>query len=266
MLKLQNINKTFYLNENVLDAKHALKNINLELQKGDFLTVIGANGSGKSTLLNIIAGSFEVDEGQIILNNKKINKLKNYERARFISRVFQDPKNGSIAEMLVEENLFLASKRGKKTSLKWGLRKANRTTFQNLVKELNLDLESRLLERIGNLSGGERQALTLLMALMNEPHLLLLDEHTAALDPKTAKLVMEITEKLINRRNVTTIMVTHNMNDAIMYGNRLIMMSEGEIIFSASGQEKQKLTIEELIKKFQEKTGSNLPDTILLNK
>lgn len=266
MLKLNNISKTFYLNENIKDPKHALKTINLHLEKGDFVTVIGANGSGKSTLLNLIAGSIEIDEGEIFLNNILLNKLKNYERSRFIGRVFQDPKSGSIAEMLVEENLFLASKRGKKTSLKWGIRKVQRKEFQAQLASLNLDLETRLHDRMSHLSGGERQAITLLMALMNEPLLLLLDEHTAALDPKTADIVMSLTDQLVKEKEVTTLMVTHNMNDAIKYGNRLIMMAEGEIIFTADGKEKEKLTIAELVKKFQEKTGTSLPDSIILNK
>ncbi|MFA5687043.1 MAG: ATP-binding cassette domain-containing protein [Bacilli bacterium] len=266
MLKLNNIAKTFYLNENIKDPKHALKSINLHLKEGDFVTVIGANGSGKSTLLNIIAGSLSVDEGELFLNNIKLNKLKNFERSRFIGRVFQDPKSGSIAEMLVEENLFLASKRGKKTSLRWGIRKAQRLEFQALLASLNLDLENRLHDRMSHLSGGERQAITLLMALMNDPLLLLLDEHTAALDPKTAKVVMDLTNKLVKENKVTTLMVTHNMNDAIKYGNRLIMMAEGEIIFTSEGKEKENLTIEQLIKKFQEKTGNDLPDSLILNK
>ncbi|MDD4303430.1 MAG: ATP-binding cassette domain-containing protein [Bacilli bacterium] len=266
MLDIINLDKTFVLDGQETNKKHAIDHLSLRIEEGDFITIIGSNGSGKSTLLNLIAGSIEPDEGQILLDNENIVTLKNHRRSRFIGRVFQDPMLGTIGDMMVEENMFLANHRGKNTGLAWGLKKKQREAFQNMLEPLGLGLETRLGERMKNLSGGQRQSITLTMATMNSPRLLLLDEHTAALDPETAKIVMQITDDIVKKAHLTTIMVTHNMRDAIRYGNRLIMMADGKIIFDARDEEKAQLTVEELIKKFSEKTGDVLPDTVILNK
>ncbi|NCA96713.1 MAG: ATP-binding cassette domain-containing protein [Bacteroidia bacterium] len=266
MLEIRNLDKKFILDGQANNVKHAIDHLNLKIDDGDFITIIGSNGSGKSTLLNLIAGSIEPDEGQIILDGEDIIKMKNHRRSRFIGRVFQDPMVGTIGDMMVEENMFLAHRRGKKTTLRWGLKKKQRLFFEELLSPLGLGLENRLGERMKNLSGGQRQSITLTMATMNAPRLLLLDEHTAALDPETAKLVMRITNDIVNQAHLSTIMVTHNMRDAIRYGNRLIMMADGKIIFECQGEAKTKLSVEDLIKKFSEKTGDVLPDSVLLNK
>ncbi|MDY0345071.1 MAG: ATP-binding cassette domain-containing protein [Bacilli bacterium] len=266
MLNIINLDKTFVLDGQESNKKHAINHLDLTIDEGDFISIIGSNGSGKSTLLNLIAGSIEPDEGSIILDGQNIVPYKNHYRSRFIGRVFQDPMIGTIGDMMVEENMFLANRRGQKATLSWGLKKKQKTYFENLLAPLGLGLETRLGERMKNLSGGQRQSITLTMATMNSPRLLLLDEHTAALDPETAKIVMRITNDIVRQANLTTIMVTHNMRDAIRYGNRLIMMADGKIIFDCRDEEKNKLTVEELIKKFSEKTGDVLPDTVILNK
>jgi len=266
MLEIINLDKTFVLEGQSANNKHAIDHLNIKIEDGEFITIIGSNGSGKSTLLNLIAGSIEPDSGHILLDGLNIIAMKNHRRSRFIGRVFQDPMIGTIGDMMVEENMFLAHHRGKSTNLSWGLKKKQRLYFEELLKPLELGLETRLSERMKNLSGGQRQSITLTMATMNSPRLLLLDEHTAALDPETAKIVMRITNNIVQKANLTTIMVTHNMRDAIRYGNRLIMMADGKIIFDCRNEEKAKLSVEDLIKKFSEKTGDVLPDTVILNK
>lgn len=250
MLKLENVTKIF--NRDLADdlVKVALDNVNLEIDDGEFVTVIGSNGSGKSTFLNIISGLYEVEQGNILLNGKKINHLKEYERAVYIGRVFQDPLLGTAYNMSVLENLILSSHKGQKRNLKWAFKKNEEERFYDLVKTLDLNLEKNLNQKIGLLSGGQRQAITLLMAAMNEPDLLLLDEHTAALDPTTAETVLELTNKIVTKNNITTIMITHNMRDALAYGNRLLMFGEGKIILDVKGAEKEKLKINDLIKLF----------------
>ncbi|MDO4378938.1 MAG: ATP-binding cassette domain-containing protein [Erysipelotrichia bacterium] len=265
MLKIENISKTF--NKSTINEKKVLNNLSLLLNKGDFVTVIGSNGAGKSTLLNTISGMYIPDEGHIYLDNKDISKLKEFQRAKFIGRVFQDPLMGTAADMLIEENLALANRRGKNRTLSIGINKKERIIFQEKLKSLNLGLEDRLSEKVGVLSGGQRQALTLLMATIQEPQILLLDEHTAALDPATAKKVLSITENLVQKNNLTTLMITHNMQDAIDYGNRLIMMDKGKIILDISGENKNKLTKFELINKFNQLTENTLEnDNILLSR
>ncbi|MBP3940700.1 MAG: ATP-binding cassette domain-containing protein, partial [Christensenellaceae bacterium] len=228
MLKIEQIKKTF--NPGTINEKVALKGISLHLEQGDFVTVIGGNGAGKSTMLNAIAGTFEIDEGSIFVGGEDITNLPEYKRAAFLGRVFQDPMMGTAADMQIEENLALAMRRGKKRGLKWAITKDERENFRESLKTLELGLEDRLTSKVGLLSGGQRQALTLLMAVMNEPKLLLLDEHTAALDPKTAATVLSLTDRFIAENGLTAMMVTHNMMDAIKHGNRLIMMNEGNII------------------------------------
>ncbi len=249
MLEILNITKTF--EKGSINEKVALNNVSLTLDEGDFVTVIGGNGAGKSTLLNLIAGVFLPDDGQIILDNVDITRLPEYKRAKYLGRVFQDPKKGTASNMEIEENLALALRRGKTRGLKWGVSKSEKTIFTDKLKTLDLDLENRMTTKVGLLSGGQRQALTLLMATLIKPKLLLLDEHTAALDPKTASKVNILTEKITKENNLTTLMVTHNMRDAIKYGNKLIMMQNGQIIYSAFGEEKQNLTVETLLNKFQ---------------
>ncbi|MFA5421531.1 MAG: ATP-binding cassette domain-containing protein [Bacilli bacterium] len=266
MLDIINLDKTFILEGQASNDKHAINHLDLSIADGDFITIIGSNGSGKSTLLNLIAGSVAPDDGQILLDGTNIVTMKNHRRSRFIGRVFQDPTVGTIGDMMVEENMFLAHQRGKGATLRWGLKKRSRTYFEKILQPLELGLESRLSERMKNLSGGQRQSITITMATMNSPRLLLLDEHTAALDPETAKIVMRITDDIIRKANLTTIMVTHNMRDAIRYGNRLIMMADGKIIFDCRDDEKAHLTVEQLITRFSEKTGDVLPDTVILNK
>ena len=253
MLKINNIVKVF--NAGTVNEKVALNGLNLHLEEGDFCTVIGGNGAGKSTMLNAVAGVFQVDQGSIIIDGIDVTKLPEHKRAKYIGRVFQDPMTGTAATMQIEENLALAKRRGQKRSLRPGITKAEREEYRELLKILDLGLEDRLTSKVGLLSGGQRQALTLLMASLVKPKLLLLDEHTAALDPKTAAKVLEATEKIVNRDHLTTLMITHNMKDAIAHGNRLIMMKDGQVILNISGEEKKKLTVEDLLEKFNSASG-----------
>ncbi len=253
MLEIRNIYKTF--NPGTVNEKQALKNVSLTLADGDFVTVIGGNGAGKSTLLNAIAGVWPVDEGEIIIDGQNVTKLPEYKRAVFLGRVFQDPMNGTAATMGIEENLALALRRGQSRTLRKGIKPNEREAYKQLLASLGLGLEERLTSKVGLLSGGQRQALTLLMATLQEPRLLLLDEHTAALDPKTAAKVLETTDMIVNRDKLTTLMITHNMKDAIAHGNRLIMMMEGDIILDICGEEKKQLTVEDLLHKFEEVSG-----------
>ena len=254
MLELKNIRKTF--NPGTVNEKVALNNLNLTLHDGDFVTVIGGNGAGKSTMLNAICGTFAVDEGQILLDGKDITRLPEHKRAQYLGRVFQDPMMGTAATMQIEENLALAARRGKRRTLRPGISRAERENYREQLKILDLGLENRLTAKVGLLSGGQRQALTLLMATLQQPKLLLLDEHTAALDPKTAAKVLEATERIVTRSNLTTLMITHNMRDAITYGNRLIMMYDGHIVVDVSGEEKKHLTVEHLLGLFSQASGS----------
>ncbi|WP_307739507.1 ATP-binding cassette domain-containing protein [uncultured Parolsenella sp.] len=263
-LKLTNVRKTF--NKGTVTEKRALTGVNLELHEGDFVTVIGGNGAGKSTLLNMIAGVYPLDSGTIELDGKDISRLTEPQRAKYLGRVFQDPMRGTAADMQIEENLALAKRRGKRRGLAWGVTKEERAEYPALLKTLDLGLDTRMSAKVGLLSGGQRQALTLLMATLTDPKLLLLDEHTAALDPKTARKVLELTEKIVNERQLTTLMVTHNMNDAIRLGNRLIMMHEGHVIFDVSGEEKKALTVPDLLQKFEQVSGGEFAnDRMLLN-
>jgi putative ABC transport system ATP-binding protein len=265
MLRCQNLYKTFHPDNNPLNDKKALQGVSLNIAEGDFITVIGGNGSGKTTLLNCIAGVHRPDRGTMMLDDINLRDLKEHERARYIGRVFQDPLQGTIADISLFENLALAENRGKKPSpFRWALTKGKKKRFAELLKTLNLGLEDRLDAKIGSFSGGQRQSVTLLMATMSKPRLLLLDEHTAALDPKTAKTVMELTNRIVSEGKIPTLMITHNMKDAIHYGNRLIMMNAGKIIFEASGKEKEKLTVEDLLKKFQQASEDDLPDSMVL--
>ncbi|MBQ3419828.1 MAG: ABC transporter ATP-binding protein [Erysipelotrichaceae bacterium] len=261
MLQIKNISKTF--NPNSINEKRALNNLSLTLNDGDFVTIIGGNGAGKSTLLNAIAGTWFVDSGQIILDEVDVTNLAEHQRAKFLGRVFQDPMMGTAANMQIEENLALANRRGAKRGLSWQIKPEEKQHFIEMLKLLNLGLENRLTSKVGLLSGGQRQALTLLMATLQKPKLLLLDEHTAALDPKTAKIVLDLTEELIKKNSLTAFMVTHNMRDALKYGNRLIMMNEGKIILDVSGKEKEKLTINDLLELFNE--NGELNDSIVLS-
>ena len=250
MLKIDNISKTF--NKGTINEKLALDNLSITINDGDFITVIGGNGAGKSTMLNAICGTISVDEGSIVLDDKDITKLGEAKRAKYLGRVFQDPMMGTCADMSVEENLALAIRRGKKRSLKWGMPKKDREDFVSALEKLDLGLEERLSSKVGLLSGGQRQAITLLMATLNRPELLLLDEHTAALDPKTAEKVLKLTKQVVEDDNITTLMITHNMQDAITYGNRLIMMNAGKIIYDVCGEEKKNLTVKALLEKFEQ--------------
>ncbi len=253
MLEVKNISKTF--NPGTVNEKQALKGLSLTLRDGDFVTVIGGNGAGKSTMLNAIAGTWKVDEGQILIDGVDVTKYPEHKRAAFLGRVFQDPMNGTAATMGIEENLALALRRGDKRTLRIGINKEERKLYRDMLAKLGLGLENRLTSKVGLLSGGQRQALTLLMATLKKPKLLLLDEHTAALDPKTAAKVLETTESIVNQDRLTTLMITHNMRDAIHIGNRLIMMNNGRIIYDVSGEEKAKLTVEDLMHKFAEASG-----------
>ena len=262
MLVIENIYKTF--NAGTVNEKHALNGVNLQLNEGDFVTVIGGNGAGKSTTLNAIAGVFPVDEGRICIDGEDVTRLPEYKRAMFLGRVFQDPMTGTAASMQIEENLALAARRGQGRGLKWGVTHKERAEYKELLKTLDLGLEDRLTAKVGLLSGGQRQALTLLMATLKKPKLLLLDEHTAALDPKTAAKVLEISDKIIAEHHLTTMMVTHNMKDAIAHGNRLIMMYDGRIILDIGGEEKKKLTVEDLLQKFSQASGDELNNDRML--
>ena len=253
MLEISHISETF--NPGTANAKKAIDDLSLSVAEGDFITVIGANGAGKSTLFNAIAGSFITDSGSISLDGKDITLMPEHKRAKSIGRLFQDPMKGSAPGMTVEENLALAKRRGKTRFLRSGITKAEREEYKELLKILNLGLEDRLTSKVGLLSGGQRQALTLLMATLQKPKLLLLDEHTAALDPKTAAKVLDITDRIVNRDHLTTLMITHNMKDAIAHGNRLIMMMNGKIILDIQGEEKKKLTVKQLLDKFEEASG-----------
>lgn len=253
MLTVSNVHKTF--NKGTINEKKALRGLNLHLKEGDFVTVIGGNGAGKSTLLNMIAGVYPIDGGKIILNGEDISCLPEYKRAKHLGRVFQDPMFGTAAGMQIDENLALAYRRGQKRGLGWGVTKDESEIYAEKLKILGLGLEERMTSKVGLLSGGQRQALTLLMATLKNPNLLLLDEHTAALDPKTAKTVLEITDKIVTENNLTTLMITHNMKDALRHGNRIIMMHEGRIIFDAEGEEKAKLTVKDLLEKFEQASG-----------
>ncbi|MDY4096741.1 MAG: ATP-binding cassette domain-containing protein [Lachnospiraceae bacterium] len=265
MLEIKNVYKTF--NAGTINEKKALRNLNLTLNDGDFVTVIGGNGAGKSTMLNMIAGVYPVDAGSITINGADVTGMKEHIRARYLGRVFQDPMMGTAADMWIEENMALAGRRGQRRGLRWAINGKEREEFKELLKELELGLENRLATKVGLLSGGQRQALTLLMATMKRPDLLLLDEHTAALDPKTAAKVLELTDKLIEEEGLTALMITHNMRDAIHYGNRLIMMNEGQIILDISGEEKKKLTVEDLLNAFSRLSGDEFAnDRILLAK
>ncbi len=262
MLTITNVSKTF--NIGTVNEKKALDCINLVLKEGDFVTVIGGNGAGKSTMLNMIAGVYPVDCGKIIVDGNDVTKLPEYRRAKLLGRVFQDPMNGTAANMQIDENLALAKRRGKIRSFRAGITSAEREEYRKLLKALDLGLENRITSKVGLLSGGQRQALTLLMATLKKPKILLLDEHTAALDPKTAKKVLDITEDLVAKNNLTTVMITHNMADAIRVGNRLIMMNNGKIIFDVSGTEKKKLTTADLLEKFKTSAGEELNNDRML--
>jgi len=263
MLDIQNISKTF--NPGTINEKKALSNLSLHLAPGDFVTVIGGNGAGKSTMLNAIAGVWPVDEGRIVLDGQDITALPEHKRASLIGRVFQDPMMGTAPNMQLEENLALAKRRGDKRGLRWGVTKLERADYHELLKTLGLGLEDRLTAKVGLLSGGQRQAVTLLMAALKQPKLLLLDEHTAALDPATAAKVLELSDRIVNENNLTALMITHNMTDAIQHGNRLIMMNEGRIILDVSGEEKKQLTKQQLVDKFAQLAGVQLDsDEVLL--
>lgn len=265
MLRLEDIHKTF--NMGTVNEKKALSGVNLEIDDGDFITVIGGNGAGKSTLLNTIAGVFPIEQGRITINGKDITRLPEYKRAKFLGRVFQDPMMGTAANMNIEENLALAYSRGKIRGLSWNVKKSERELFRERLSILGLNLENRMTTKVGLLSGGQRQALTLLMSALKRPELLLLDEHTAALDPKTAAKVLEITQEITSADNITTLMVTHNMKDAIRMGNRLIMMHNGNIIYDVSGEEKSRLQVSDLLAKFDEAShGEFANDRMLLAK
>lgn len=264
MLEIKNVYKTF--NAGTVNEKVALKDLNLTLEDGDFVTVIGGNGAGKSTMLNAVAGVWPVDMGKIIIDGQDVTRLPEHKRAKYIGRVFQDPMMGTAATMQIDENLALAARRGLTRTLKTGITKKEHEEYYELLKTLDLGLEERMTSKVGLLSGGQRQAVTLLMATLKKPQLLLLDEHTAALDPKTAAKVLELTEEIISERKLTALMVTHNMTDAIRLGNRLIMMADGRVIYDVSGDEKKSLTVPDLLRKFEEVNGSALDnDRMLLN-
>lgn len=253
MLEIKNVYKTF--NAGTVNEKRALKNLNLSVADGEFVTVIGGNGAGKSTTLNAIAGVWPIDEGKIILDGKELTHLPEHRRAAMLGRVFQDPMTGTAATMQIEENLALAARRGEKRTLRAGITKAEREIYREKLKTLGLGLEDRMTAKVGLLSGGQRQALTLLMSSLKKPQLLLLDEHTAALDPRTAEKVLHLTRDIVAENKLTTMMVTHNMRDAIAYGNRLIMMHEGRIILDIKGEEKKNLTVEMLLEQFAKASG-----------
>ena len=269
MLEIRNVHKTF--NPGTINEKHALNGVNLKLEEGDFVTVIGGNGAGKSTMLNAVAGTWPVDDGSILIDGVDVTGLPEFKRASFLGRVFQDPMTGTTATMQIDENLALAARRGKRRGIGWGITKAEKEHFHELLKELDLGLEDRMTSKVGLLSGGQRQAVTLLMASLQKPKVLLLDEHTAALDPKTAEIIMQLTDKIVKEKtaakvltltdkiikenSLTAMMVTHNMRDAIAHGNRLIMMNNGQVVLNISGEEKKNLTVEDLLMKFEEVSG-----------
>ena len=254
MLEIKNVSKTF--NEGTVNEKRVFEDLSLTLNDGDFVTVIGGNGAGKSTMLNLVAGAYTVDGGSILIDGEDVTNLPEHKRAKYMGRVFQDPRTGTASDMWVEENMSIADSRGHKRGLRWAITGRDRERYKEQLKLLSLGLENRLSTKMGLLSGGQRQAVTLLMATMKKPKLLLLDEHTAALDPKTAAKVLEITDQLIRENRLTALMVTHNMRDAIAHGNRLIMMHAGKIILDISGEEKKNLTVEALLEKFSQTSGS----------
>ncbi len=262
MLDIVKINKTF--NAGTVNEKRALRDLSLHLDSGDFVTVIGGNGAGKSTLLNAVAGVWPVDSGTISIDGVDVTKQPEHKRAKYIGRVFQDPMMGTAANMQISENLAIASRRGKVPGLAWSSKPKQQEQFREMVAELGLGLETRLTTKVGLLSGGQRQAITLLMATMNDPNLLLLDEHTAALDPKTAAKVLELTERIVTREHLTTLMITHNMRDALRYGNRLIMLHNGEILIDVSGQEKAGMDVPDLLKMFERASGDELVNDRML--
>lgn len=265
MLKITNLHKTF--NPGTVNAKKALSGLNLTLNDGDFVTVIGGNGAGKSTMLNAIAGVWKPDHGTIEIDGIDVSNMPEHKRAKYLGRVFQDPMKGTSPDMEIAENLSIAARRGTKRKLIWGCTRKNREEYRELLSQLDLGLEDRLSAKVGLLSGGQRQAVTLLMATLRRPKLLLLDEHTAALDPKTAAKVLHITDKLVKENNLTTLMITHNMYDAIEYGNRLIMMHEGKIVVDVSGEEKKQLTRDQLLEMFEQGSGSKFSsDKAMLSK
>ena len=262
MLEVKDIWKVF--NAGTVNEKQALRGVSLTLKDGDFCTVIGGNGAGKSTLLNAVAGTWAVDGGSISIGGVDVTHLPDYKRAPYIGRVFQDPMLGTAPTMQILENLALAARRGQRRGLRWGVTKAEKEQYQEMLKNLDLGLEDRLTSKVGLLSGGQRQALTLLMASLKKPKLLLLDEHTAALDPKTAAKVLELSDRIVAENRLTTMMVTHNMKDAIQHGNRLIMMYDGKIVIDVSGEEKKKLTVPQLLELFSKVSGSDEADDKLL--
>jgi len=265
MLTISHVRKTF--NKGTINEKKALQGLNLHLNPGDFVTVIGGNGAGKSTMLNMIAGVYPIDSGKIEIDGVNISREPEHKRAQYIGRVFQDPMRGTAAGMQIQENLALALRRGRKRGLSWGVKKDELDFYREALTRLDLGLQTRMTSKVGLLSGGQRQALTLLMATLEKPKLLLLDEHTAALDPKTARKVLELTDEIVSEQNLTTLMVTHNMKDAIQFGNRLIMMHEGRIIYDVAGEEKKNLQVEDLLRKFEEHSGEEFAnDRMMLAK
>lgn len=265
MLTISNVSKTF--NKGTINEKKALSSINLNLAEGDFCTIIGGNGAGKSTMLNMIAGVYPIDCGRIMIDGVNISRQPEHRRAKYIGRVFQDPMRGTAAGLQIDENLALAFRRGRTRGLGWGIKNIEREYYQDSLAKLGLGLQTRMSSKVGLLSGGQRQALTLLMATLERPKLLLLDEHTAALDPKTAKKVLELTDEIVQEQNLTALMVTHNMKDAIQLGNRLIMMHEGRIIYDISGTDKARLQVEDLLRKFEEASGEEFAnDRMMLAK
>ncbi len=265
MLEIQDLHKTF--NKGTINEKAALNGVNLKLRQGDFVTIIGGNGAGKSTALNAIAGVWPVDQGSIVVDGKDITALPEHKRASCLGRVFQDPMTGTAATMSIEDNMAIAARRGQRRGLSWGITRKEREWFKEQLGELGLGLEERLSSKVGLLSGGQRQAITLLMAALKEPRLLLLDEHTAALDPKTAATVLALSDKIIKEHHLTAMMVTHNMKDALMHGNRLIMMHEGRVIYDADEEEKKNLKVADLLKKFEEASGNEFDnDRMMLTK
>ena len=259
MLTLKNITKVY--NEGTQDEKRALDDLSLEVANGDFITIIGSNGAGKSTLLNAIAGTVEPDDGQLIVDGQDVTKWPDFQMAKYISRVFQSPTMGTAGEMTIEENLCMAELRGKKRGLRWGVTKSRRKSYRETLKVLDLGLEDRLKQSVGLLSGGQRQSLTLLMTTLAMPKVLLLDEHTAALDPRTATKVMDLTDSMVQENRLTSLMVTHNMTQALKYGNRMVMLHQGKIQLDIQGEEKKKLTVAEIVAQF----GQTLKDETLLS-
>lgn len=262
MLKLENVSITF--NVNTVNERKALQNVNLDINNGDFITVIGSNGAGKSTLMNAISGTYRIDQGRVYLDDRNITNLKEHQRATMIGRLFQDPLRGTAPNMTIEENLGLAYSRGKRRSLMPGIRKKDLSFFKEKLKDLDLGLEERMKTPVGLLSGGQRQALTLLMATIVTPKLLLLDEHTAALDPKTAEKVMELTDKIVKNDNITTLMITHNIQNALKYGNKTLVMSQGRVILVLEGDERKNMTVEKLMKLYSDNADDAMSDKMLL--